>query len=57
MGALLRTHKNIKIIKIGLLDAKLSINKIFLRRPGGEGEEDRNTKSLLEPPGEFHSSG
>ena len=47
--------KNVKIIKIGLLDVKLE--KKILIRPGedGEGEEDRNEKSFLEPPREFHS--
>ena len=55
--------KNVKIIKIGLLDVK--VQKI-LRRPreseGGEeegegGGEHRDEKSFLEPPREFHSDG
>ena len=52
--------KNVKIIKIGLLDAKI---QTFLRRPreseGGEGgeEEHHDEKSFLEPPREFHSGG
>ena len=48
--------KNVKIIKIGLLDAKLYKKK--LRRPGeddDEGEEHHVEKSFLEPPREFHS--
>ena len=47
--------KNVKIIKIGLLDAKL---QKILRRPGesegeggvGKGGKDRDEKSFLEPP-------
>ena len=44
--------KNVKIIKIGLLDAKL---QKILRRPGeseGGEEGDRNEKLFLEPPRE-----
>ena len=51
--------KNVKIIKIRLLDANL---QKFLRYPresegegGGEEGEDRDEKSFLELPREFHS--
>ena len=52
--------KNVKIIKIGLLDAKLK--RKILRRPEedddeGDGEEHPDEKSFLEPPREFHSGG
>ena len=47
--------KNVKIIKIGLLDAKLKEN--FEKDRDDDHDEDPDEKSFLEPPREFHSGG